>query len=461
MPQDTPTSSLLMQSCFNLLDQVRAKQNHWLLALSGGVDSVVLLDLISRYKAQNPEDSFSAIHVHHSLSCNADYWASECQTLCDGYEIPLIVERVHLELGARISIEKAARDARYAAIEKHTQANTLVLTAQHASDQVETFLLALKRGSGPQGLGAMAQVRKIGLGKLVRPLLDVSRSAIEAYAQAENLTWIEDESNQDHAFDRNYLRHQVIPHFTQRWPSFEKTLARSAKLCAETDSLLKELLTDKLSALMDKDSSLAIEPLDLVSGAQRDAILRLWLEALGFCMPSAAQLKHIWQDVAKAKQDANPVFYYQNIELRRWQGRLYAFEKLTDIGYEKLVLDLNRLDSWVELAHNLGHLKLSLEAGVGQKVYLDPNKSYQIQFNLGGSTKLKPQGRQHSRILKKLWQEYQVPTWQRSRVPFLVELDGQNVVSALGLFVNQAFSDKPGDSYIAYSLEYQICRESS
>ena len=191
--------------------------------------------------------------MHHGLSAFADRWVEHCRSRCADWQIPLTV--THVQVDARRGIEAAARAARYAAFSTALTEGEALLTAQHLDDQSETFLLALKRGSGPAGLSAMAARAALGEHLLLRPLLGCSRQTLESYAQRHALTWIDDDSNQDTRFDRNFLRLQVLPQLNQRWPHFATAVARSAGLCAEQEQLLDELLAEPLQNLLAADRS--------------------------------------------------------------------------------------------------------------------------------------------------------------------------------------------------------------
>ncbi|GAL07624.1 tRNA(Ile)-lysidine synthetase [Photobacterium aphoticum] len=241
--------------------------SRFVLAFSGGMDSRVLLHLLARYQQVHPEVTCQAVHVHHGLSANADTWAAQCEAWAQEAGMACVIEHVTLLTGSGESIEQLARDARYQALNKHVDANTVLLTAQHADDQLETFLLALKRGSGPAGLSAMPAYIAFGAGLHCRPLLGVSRAEIEQYADTHQLEWVEDESNQDERYDRNFLRHQVTPLLTARWPGIRKAVARSARLCAEQERLLEDLLAAQLAQAVQPDGSLAVTAL----GSERQA----------------------------------------------------------------------------------------------------------------------------------------------------------------------------------------------
>ena len=197
--------------------------NQLVLGLSGGLDSMVLLELCHQL-TQSSTIKLSAVYIHHGLSANADQWAAFCQQQCLQRNIAFEVQKVQLNSNA--NIEAQARAARYSALAAFVVTpQTALLTAHHADDQLETLLLALKRGAGPAGLSAIAAVQPFAAGWLLRPLLEFSREQLEAFAKEQQLEWIEDESNNDSRFDRNFLRLQVIPLLQQRWPAFRQVSA--------------------------------------------------------------------------------------------------------------------------------------------------------------------------------------------------------------------------------------------
>ena len=199
------------------------------LALSGGLDSCVLLHLLVQLRPQLPFE-LRAIHVHHGLQHQADSWQNFCEELCNGYDIPLKSVHLTLNVDSGESLEAVAREARYQAMADQMREGELLLTAQHRDDQAETLLLQLLRGSGPAGLAAMPPLARFDPGWLARPLLDCSRQSLEEYARRHDLTWQEDPSNQDQRFDRNFIRHQVMPLLRSRWPAAATTLSRAAPL---------------------------------------------------------------------------------------------------------------------------------------------------------------------------------------------------------------------------------------
>ena len=218
-----------------------------LVAFSGGLDSTVLLHQLVQWRTENPGVTLRAIHVHHGLSANADAWVTHCENVCQQWQVPLVVERVQLATDG-LGIEAQARQARYQAFARTLLPGEVLITAQHLDDQCETFLLALKRGSGPAGLSAMAEVSEFAGTRLIRPLLARTRGELEQWALAHGLRWIEDESNQDDCL-RSQLSAdlRVVPLLQQRWPHFAASRGPQRLRCrAEQESLLDELLADDL-----------------------------------------------------------------------------------------------------------------------------------------------------------------------------------------------------------------------
>ncbi|MBY3789719.1 tRNA lysidine(34) synthetase TilS [Photobacterium carnosum] len=400
------------------------------LALSGGLDSRVMLDLLARFINEHPDYHADAVYVHHGLSTNADIWAQQCVSWAESSGLRCDIERVHCELGGGASVEQAARNARYQALSNHIQAGDTLLTAQHADDQIETVLLALKRGSGPAGLAAMPVLTTFALGQHLRPLLTISRADIEAYGIQHQLQWVEDESNQDQRYDRNFIRHQIIPLLNDRWPGIRKAVSRSAYLCGEQEGLLEELLSYQLQQALQADGSLRIT--ENISARLGMALIRQWLKQQAVIMPSLAQLEQIWFNVVQAKVDANPQVYWQQYQVRRYQQQLYLLEQWPDISDWQHEVIINQP---CQLPQALGAVCLQQQAQAGLRLpYADEVVS--IRFDYLGP-EIKPQGRSGKRKFKKLLQEYQVPSWLRRRTPMLFY--GEQLVAIADVFIVDEF----------------------
>jgi len=397
-----------------------------LVAFSGGLDSTVLLHQLVQWRAQ-PTLSLRAIHIHHGLSVHADAWVAHCEAVCAQWQVPLVVERVTLA-DAGLGIEAHARQARYQAFADALLPGEVLATAQHLDDQCETFLLALKRGSGPAGLSAMAEISAFAGTQLIRPLLTQTRAALEQWARQYQLRWIEDESNQDDAYDRNFLRLQVLPLLQQRWPHFADATARSAALCAEQESLLDELLADELSGCTTANGTLALTPLMAMSRVRRAALLRRWLAAQNAPMPSRDGLDRLWQEVALAREDASPCLRFGDYEVRRYQGQLWWIKSA--VGQSETILPWPCWQMPLTLPAGLGYLRLQ----PGGELRM-PREDECVSIRFKASGMLHIVGRNGGRKLKKIWQELNVPSWRRDTTPLLFY--GETLIAAAGVFVTR------------------------
>ncbi|HHQ4049565.1 TPA: tRNA lysidine(34) synthetase TilS [Citrobacter freundii] len=401
--------------------------NQILVAFSGGLDSTVLLHQLVQWRTQHPEVSLRAIHVHHGLSAHADEWVTHCESICAQWQVPLVVERVQLQDDGS-GIEAQARRARYQAFEQTLLSNEILMTAQHLDDQCETFLLALKRGSGPAGLSAMGESSPFAGTRLIRPLLTQTREELEKWARTHALSWIEDESNQVDAYDRNFLRLRIIPLLQQRWPHFAEATARSASLCAEQESLLDELLAQDLADCVTAQGTLRLEPLMMKSDVRRAALLRRWLAGLNAPMPSRDALERIWQEVALAREDAVPRLCFGGYEIRRYQSQLWWVKSVA--GQSETVIPWLCTKTPLVLPVGLGTVQLLPD---GELRKPRANETVSIRFKAPGLLHIV--GRNGGRKLKKIWQEQGIPPWRRDTTPLLFY--GDTLIAAAGVFVTR------------------------
>ncbi|HEC8324627.1 TPA: tRNA lysidine(34) synthetase TilS [Providencia rettgeri] len=401
-----------------------------LVGFSGGIDSTVLLHALYLIRQQQlPSLEIRAIHVHHGLNSKANEWEQHCAQLCLQWDIPFICRHVVVDSNQK-GIEAAARDARYQAYREELQEGEVLVTAQHLDDQAETFMLALKRGSGPAGLSSMPEVLAFtacsGSTWLLRPLLTTPRIALEAYMQEQKLSWVEDDSNQDDRYDRNFLRLNVMPVLVERWPHFSSAVARSAALCAEQESLLDELLKDTLENMMDYRGGLFIDDLKACSSSKRNALIRRWFGLHQLPMPPFNQLERIWQEVALARQDADPICQLGQFEIRRYQGALWVVKRINSLVNQQFEWDFPKV---FELPGSLGILRVM--EGEGQIRPPKPDEMVTIRFGLQGTLNIV--GRHRSRSSKKIWQELGVAPWMRERVPLIYYND--QLITAVGCFI--------------------------
>lgn len=399
----------------------------FLIAFSGGLDSTVLLHQMVCWRRQSPDVTLRAIHIHHGISPFADDWVTHCEHVCQQWQVPLSVKRVTL-VDKGLGTEAHARQARYQAFREALRPGEVLVTAQHLDDQCETFLLALKRGSGPAGLSAMARISPFADSVLIRPLLGESRHALSQWAERHHLRWIEDESNKDDAYDRNFLRLQVLPQLNARWPHFAQATARSAELCAEQEQLLDELLGDELGSLVDEHGALDLPPLQAKSPVFRAAILRRWLARHGAPMPSREMLARIWQEMALAREDASPCLRMGGFELRRYQSKLWWVAPFPP--------QTGNIFPWRDICQPLslpdGLGQLSLVPGGDMRLPLT-DEPVSVRFKAAGTLHIV--GRNGGRKLKKIWQELGVAPWHRDTTPLLFY--GETLVAAAGYFITR------------------------
>jgi tRNA(Ile)-lysidine synthase len=384
-----------------------------LVAYSGGVDSHVLLHALTRLRREAALPPPLAAHVHHGLQTAADDWVEHCRQVCAALAVPLQVVHVDARSQTGESPEATARRARYAALADALERGACLLTAHQRDDQAETLLLQLLRGAGPAGLAAMPPLAPFGNGWHLRPLLDVSRDDLLAYARAEGLVWVEDPSNRDVRHDRNHLRLNVLPALRARWPSAARTLARAARHQAEAARLLDDLARIDLETARGSDPSLlSVAALQRLPPPRQRNALRGWLADKGLPPPPEARLNAVLDDVLTASVDAMPRVWWQGAEIRRYRDDLYAFAPLPPHD-PSTVLAWPAAQETLELAW-LG-LNLTRDA-LSRQGLSWADAELELHFRQGGET---CRVRGHRRDLRKLMQEAGVPPWQRERIPLV------------------------------------------
>jgi tRNA(Ile)-lysidine synthase len=377
------------------------------------VDSTVLLHQLSELKKQQPLPPLCALHIHHGLSKNADVWQAHCQKTCEALGVVFNTVSVTLAVDTSKSIEELAREARYAAFNHFLQSGDVLLMAHHQDDQAETLLLRLLRGAGPKGLAAMPQQRLLDQALLCRPLMNTPKANITRYAQQHHLTWVEDESNTDNQYDRNFLRNEVLPIIKKKWPQYAQTWARSAQLCKEVDDLCNELAAlDWQLVQGSKPNTLNIDAWQTLSDARRTNVVRYWLAQQNLPLPSQAQLQTLLSDVASAKEDAEPLLSWPGVEIRRYQQNLYAMQPLSLNTPSSIEWNIK-----VPLQLSIGTLAITQQKGEGVAL-AKITQTLAVRFRQGGE-RCKPVGRVGSHPLKKLFQEYGVEPWLRDAWPLI------------------------------------------
>lgn len=417
-----------------LLKQYPTSASFWI-AYSGGLDSQVLLHALSCIL---PKKRLRALHVNHGWHVNSTKWAAICRQTCEKLGISCDIISIDARPKSGESPEAYARVARYTAMTQEIPVGDFLLTAHHRNDQAETLLLQLLRGSGLKGLASMPFCQEFSKVCLLRPLLDFTRTELNEYAQKHQLTWIEDESNIDLRFNRNYLRHQVLPLIHERWPQADKTIARVAANLAEADTLLDEIARQDLSLLKGSTPNiLMISNLQKLNTKRRNNVLRYWLKQLGYSLPSQKQLLQI-DILLKSRIDASPQVNWGDIQLRRYRDYIYA---LNLVGNEKnfgAELISWKLDQAIVLP-TLDQLITKQVIGAGLNDSLLKERQVNVTFRQGGE-RFYSSNRQGSHPLKKLFQEWAIPPWQRNKVPLIYYQ--KKLIAVAGYDIDPRFAAK-------------------
>jgi tRNA(Ile)-lysidine synthase len=416
----------------HLLETLPAVQSarSCVVAYSGGVDSHVLLHLC--HAAGLP---VRAIHIHHGLQAEADHWDRHCAEVCLKLDIAYQCIHVDAEPGPGESPEDAARKARYQALENELPSDEVLLTAHHQGDQAETFLLQLMRGAGPAGLASMPVIKPFGAGYHARPLLGFSQQSLRQYAEEHQLIWVEDPSNADTGFDRNFMRNEVMPRLVENWPNASEAISQAAALQQDTLEIIDVMAATDLAAVSTQQrNSLSISKLKQLSQARQYNVLRYWINASGFSKPRRNILQEIIQSVLPAAEDAAPLVLWGNTEIRRYQDALYVLKALNSHEIHHVYAWDGEQPLFIETLN----MELSLTQTAGKGLQQDVvARGMTVRFRQGGE-QFRPNGRQHTHSLKKLMQEAGIPPWQRNRIPLIYI--GHQLACVCGYWVAEMFS---------------------
>ena len=424
----------------------KVKPLNVLVAFSGGLDSHVLLHLLS----QVPESELviRAVYIDHGLQEQSQSWVSHCSQICKTLAIPYDSISLDIEIGTGESIEELARNARYQALFENLKTDEVLLTAHHQNDQAETMLLQLFRGAGVQGLSAMpfnATVHVNGIKHThIRPLLDYSREVLEAYATSHSLTYINDPSNLDTAFDRNFLRKEVMPMLRQRWQGVDSVISRAANIQAQTSQLLDEIAAEQFPNVLsatsnhlarfidDKNNATTLlPPIEIVklvelSKAKQTLLLRYWITQQGFIAPSSKKLAHVFSDLIESSSDKQPLIEWRGAQLRRNQQCLYIMSPLSSHDVTQIIDWQNQASLYIP----------SLDIVLDDKPTTTASQNLTVRFRQGGEVINIP--KRGNIAVKKLFQELHIPSWLRSRLPLIY--DGETLIKIVGL---EAFKRHP------------------
>lgn len=438
----------MTQLDFNLIQaQLPVNAGRLIVAYSGGVDSHVLLHLCA--SQIDWRERILAVYVDHGLQAISGAWAEHCREQAAQLTVAYQCLRVDARAAIGISPEAAAREARYRALRDLMLTDDVLLLAQHRDDQMETVLLQLFRGAGVRGLAAMPARQIFGGGIMLRPLLDVTRRQIVDYAVQHELQWVEDPSNQTSDFDRNFLRNQVLPLLRQRWPSLDKTVARTARHCGEADRLLRQWQASQLDDLLGATGDcLLLDNLLTHASDQRQLLLREWLMRLGLRPPSTALLRAIETQLIAARDDADPKIQIQGRWLRKYRRQLFC---LPDAATQSALACTWSLEAGLLQLSN-GYRLRAIEVdhgGICRRLW--NTSRIEIKPRTGGE-RLKMSGRAGHHPLKNLYQEFGIPPWERQSRP-LIYLNGR-LAAVAGLWVDEWACNPEQDAGYRLVWEY-------
>jgi tRNA(Ile)-lysidine synthase len=396
-------------------------------AFSGGVDSTVLAHALGQQRRKL--GSLRLVHVDHGLQAPSGEWARHCARVARGLRLPFVTLRVKVARPRGASPEAAAREARYAALAGAMQTDEVLVTAQHRDDQVETLLLQLFRGAGVAGLAAMPGIARFGPGRIARPLLAETREDIEKYARRHRLRWIEDPTNLETQFARNFVRAKLMPVIREQWQGAEASIARSARHMADAASLLAELGNADLAWVADGDG-VSVAGLRALPESRRRNTLRAWIARYGLESPSTAQMMEIVGGLLAARQDAQPEIRWRGAVMRRRGGRL-ILEVISEDRLEGLSDLAAKSWPWKREAQcvlNRAGDTLSLVADRNGPIDLELlPELLEIRARAGGE-RLRPGLRARMQALKKLIQAAKLDVEARARLPLL--FSGDRLIAA-------------------------------
>jgi tRNA(Ile)-lysidine synthase len=425
-----------------LHDKLKAALNEFafahkfLIGLSGGLDSIVLLHAMAKLRDQSGANfQLRALHINHQLQDEALSWEMHCLDLCAKLNVEFTSTKV--EISASSGLENAAREARYREFEAALLIDEELLLAHHRDDQMETLLLRLIRGSGSRGLSGIPRSRVLGANRLLRPLLDIDREELQNYAESEQLIWVEDHSNKDEGFDRNYCRHSLLPLIEARWPEFRQSWSKSVVLANESEVLLQELAAIDLLQITGEVKSIASrEKLLALPEPRRRNVLRHWLASLGAKELGWNQLQQLSKEVLPG---ASGQFIAEGFQIFCFRENVYVL----DSAELDRVVDTIDLDSMPELpvAGEVmlpGNGQLRIHEALGEGICADKLTNLSVRYRRGGET-CRLAGRP-SKTLKKILSESDVPPWLRSRIPLFY--DGEDLSYIPGVGVSEEFAAK-------------------
>lgn len=413
-----------------------------ILGFSGGADSAALLEVITRYSNQL-DYGLKLAHVNHGLSEQSNDWQHFCESRASQCRVDCLTHCLNPETALGKNVEDWARNGRYGWFQSLMDEGDLLVTAHHLDDQLETVLFRLCRGAGPTGLGAMREFVEFAGGYLFRPMLGIGREEICQYVETRNLSFIDDPSNRDISFDRNFLRHEIIPRLKSRWADVAQRVSRSAIVQQQLSQNLHQNADQALDSLLDSAGNLPAEPLAAMHSIERFSLIRRWCQRRHLSLPGLRVAQEIEQRFCEDNGTLD--VSWGNTRLRRYRETVYLLG-VDDTSNPETSVSWNLQDS---LEWRDGTIRATFGAHGGVDLRYRESE-VTVGFYLRQGERCHPTDRVHSQKLKKLFQEWGVPPWQRSKVP-LIKIDGQ-IAAVVPYCVDRKFAARPHDPSICFSF---------
>ncbi|WP_343183618.1 tRNA lysidine(34) synthetase TilS [Buchnera aphidicola] len=407
------------------------KYKKFLIAYSGGIDSTVLLYKLLEIKKKK-KIKIRAIHIDHQIFKNSKKWSKHCKKICLKNNIIFIKKKIKIK---KKNIEAKARKKRYKIFKKLLLPNEVLLTGHNLDDQCETLILSIKRGSGPKGLSGIAEKTIFYKNILIRPLLKFSRKKIKKWAILKKLKWIKDPSNNDLSYDRNFLRHKIIPILTKRWKFFKKNCLRTSKLISNEHKILNKLTDPIINKNLYKNNSLNIKKIKNLNLKLKCFIIRKWIYIKKKKLPSFKVLKNIIKNIIHNKKKKNPKIVFKKYEIWNYQNNLYLIKKKPQI--KNYIIFWHKPFKKLILPKNFGSLKIKKNKNINKKLYIRKPKKKQIvmiKFFTNKKIKTKKNIKKYKKV-KKIFNEYKIPPWKRNKIPLLFY--DNKFISIIGIIVTK------------------------
>ena len=404
--------------------------NKFCIAFSGGMDSTVLLHVMKNIIDEKSQ--IRAIHINHNIVDNSKVWTRTCKSICKNFGID--IEIISLEVTHNgYGLEAAARDERYKKLKEILYENEYLLTAHHEEDQMETVFLRMARGTGLDGLQGINEKYSFGEGIIFRPMLEVSKTSVMDYAKEHQLKWVEDSSNQDTHFDRNFLRKKIIPQFRERWPSIASSVSRLSQLSAQNIKILNQIAEEDIGPIANMNELPLAKLLDK-SFERANNMLRYIILANGMSIPSMKTLQDGLKEMLDPETDKS-VIAWKDYCIRKYKNHLY-FLSNSDLEPNKVDVRIPwEIGKTVNLGENIGSIEATFIHGDGLSIEKCKNK-LTISYRQGGEL-IKPIGHRINKSLKNLFQENQILPWMRDKIPLIYYQD--ELVSVADLWFNQNY----------------------